>query len=160
MFHLLKHILESGILVSGMSIVWEDTDGCAKKYRCALAIYLMTVSSYSYGIILDREINAPVYIKNVVDGLNETDKRYLNEKIEIIGKLSSNDISKIGMLPSASRDVSINFLNQCIHILNNKDSLNGLKVRKKYKKRITIKMSIKFSNFQRNSNVNQRGMKT
>ena len=41
-FHKLKKI-ESGILVSGMSIVWEDTYVCSKQYMCALAIYLMTV---------------------------------------------------------------------------------------------------------------------
>ena len=34
---------ESGILVSGMSTVWEDVDGCAKKYRYVLDQYLMTV---------------------------------------------------------------------------------------------------------------------
>ena len=73
MVHLLKTFLESGWLVSGMSTVWENTGGCAKKYRCALAIYLMTVLSSSYGIIIDRAINAPVYGNNVVDGLNATE---------------------------------------------------------------------------------------
>ena len=58
MFHVLKRILESGILVSDMSTVWEDTDGCKKKYGCDLAIYLMTVLSSSYDIIMDRAINA------------------------------------------------------------------------------------------------------
>ena len=49
-----------------------------KQYMCALDIYLMTVLSYSYGIIMDREINAPGHIKNVFDGLNATDKHYFN----------------------------------------------------------------------------------
>ena len=31
MVHLLQTFLESGRLVSDMSIVWEDTYGCAKK---------------------------------------------------------------------------------------------------------------------------------
>ena len=38
MFHILKTYLESGKLVSGMSKVLVDTYGCAKQYRCALAI--------------------------------------------------------------------------------------------------------------------------
>ena len=54
---------ESVILVSGMSTVWEDTDGCDNQYMCALDIYLMTVLSYSYGIIMDRAINAPGNVK-------------------------------------------------------------------------------------------------
>ena len=43
--------------MSGMSKVWEDTAGCANKYRCNLDIYLMTVLSSSYGIIMDLAIN-------------------------------------------------------------------------------------------------------
>ena len=53
----------------------EDTDGCAKQYRCALDIYLMNVLSYSYGIIMDRAINAPGHGNNVVDRLKPTKKR-------------------------------------------------------------------------------------
>ena len=41
-----EFLKESGRLVSIMSTVWEDTDDCANKYRCALAIYLITVLSY------------------------------------------------------------------------------------------------------------------
>ena len=77
MVHLFEKKVESGRLVSGMSTVWEDTDGCAKKYRCALTIYLMTVLSSSYGIIMDHAMNPPGHGKNVVDGLNATDKHYL-----------------------------------------------------------------------------------
>ena len=29
---------ELGILVSGMSTLWEDTDGCTEEYRCDLDI--------------------------------------------------------------------------------------------------------------------------
>ena len=60
-----------------MTTVWEDTNGCVNKYRCALEIYLMNVLSYSSGIIIDHAINAPGHGNNVVEGLNETGKRYL-----------------------------------------------------------------------------------
>ena len=42
-----------------MSTVWEDTNDCARQYMRALATYLMTVLSSSYGIIIYLEINAP-----------------------------------------------------------------------------------------------------
>ena len=58
---------------------------------CALSIYLITLLSPLYGIITDLAINAPGHGNNVVDGLNETGKHYLKEKMEIIGKLVSND---------------------------------------------------------------------
>ena len=99
MFHILKQFFELGILVYGMSTVWEDNNGCVKQYRCDLDIYLITVLSYSYGIIMNRTINSLVHVNNVVNGINATDKRYL-KKMELVGKLSSNDTSKIGMIPS------------------------------------------------------------
>ena len=73
----IKKIIESGTLVSGMSKLWEETNVNSKKYRCSLAIYLMTVLSYSYGIITDRAINEPGNENNFVDGINATGKRYL-----------------------------------------------------------------------------------
>ena len=55
--------------------------------------------------------------------------------MEIIGKLASNDTSKIRILPSASKDISIKFSDQCIHIFNNKERLNGPKRSTKTQKR-------------------------
>ena len=80
----------------------------------------MTVLSSSYGIIMDRVINAPGHGNNVVYGLNAEDKRYLKGEMEIMDKLASNDTTKIAILPNASRYVSINFAYQCLHIFNNK----------------------------------------
>ena len=104
-----------------MSTVWEDTDGCANQYMRALDKYLMTVLSSSYDIIMDRAINAPGYVNNVVDGINATEKRHLKEKMELIGKSGSNDTTNIGILPSASKDASIKFAYQCLNITNNKE---------------------------------------
>ena len=55
--------------------------------------------------------------------------------MEPIDKLAGKDTSNIGMLPSASKYVSIKFADQCIHILNNKYRLNGLKDSTKMKNR-------------------------
>ena len=60
-----------------LSTVWEDTNGCANQYRCDLDIYLMTVLSYSYVIIMDSAISAPVRGNNSVGIINATGKRYL-----------------------------------------------------------------------------------
>ena len=68
---------------------------------------------------MDREINAHSNEHNVVDGINTTDKCYLKEPMELIGKSASKNTSNIGMLPSASKYISIKFSDQCIHILNN-----------------------------------------
>ena len=64
-----------------MSTVWEYNDGFAKQYMCALGVYLMTVLSSLYVIIMDHAIKTPGHGNNVFDGLNDTDKRYLKGKI-------------------------------------------------------------------------------
>ena len=107
--------------------VWEDTCGCRKHYSCALDIYLMSVMPYLYGNIIDCEKNTTGHGKNIVDGLNATDKRYLRKQMEIIGKLTSNDIYIIIMINSASKDVYINFAEQRVNILTYNDWLNVLK---------------------------------
>ena len=42
-----------------------------------MGIYLMNVLSSLYGIIMDRVVNAPGHLNNVVDCINATYKQYL-----------------------------------------------------------------------------------
>ena len=60
-----------------MSTIWENTDSCAKKYRFASALYLFSVMSQCYSIIIDLGISAPGHEKEVFDGLNAVDKQYI-----------------------------------------------------------------------------------
>ena len=67
-------MFQSGLFVSGISTVWEDTDGCAKKYICALDIYSINVLSYLYSIIMDLAINPNGHGNIVFFLLNATGK--------------------------------------------------------------------------------------
>ena len=40
---------------------------------------------------MDCAINSPGHVNIVLGRLNETDKRYLKEQMELLGKLRSND---------------------------------------------------------------------
>ena len=64
-------------LTTPLSKIWENTDGCAKQCRCASEMYLMPVISQTYSLIIDRGISAPGHGKEVADGLNAVDKRYI-----------------------------------------------------------------------------------
>ena len=134
----INKFFEPGILVSGISTVWEDTDGSAKKCRCNLAINWITGLSSSYVFILVRAINVTCHGNNVFGGFNEMGKFYLKEQTELIGKLASDDTPKIEMLSSASKDVHIKFPDQCIHIIYHKEGINGLKGSTKIQKRQSI----------------------
>ena len=69
---------------------------------------------------MDNEINEPGHVNNSVDGINATVERYLNEQMELVGKLASNNTTKIRILPGASKYISNKISDKCIHILNNK----------------------------------------
>ena len=72
--------IKSGLLVSGMSTVWLNTNSCAQQYMFYLDTYLITVLSSLYGIIMYCAINAPGNGNNVVDVMNATDKRFSKGK--------------------------------------------------------------------------------
>ena len=63
--------------MSALRTIWENTDGCAEQYRCATALYLMSVLSQRHSIIFDWVISAPGYGKEVFDSLNDIEKRYM-----------------------------------------------------------------------------------
>ena len=47
------------VFKTSLSAIWEINDGCYEKYRCASALYLMSVMSQCNSIIIDRGISAP-----------------------------------------------------------------------------------------------------
>ena len=72
--------------ISGYTI-WESTDWCSKQYRFGSALYVLSYISFKYKIIIDRMISAPSYGKDLVDGINTSEKRYWMDKICTIGTL-------------------------------------------------------------------------
>ena len=56
---LISLLKKKRILTTSLSTIWENTDGCAEQYRCASALYLMSVMSQTYYTIIDSSISAP-----------------------------------------------------------------------------------------------------
>ena len=65
----------SRCLGSGHSNIWDNTEGCAENYRCSTALYLLSILSQSFNIIIDHGISVPGHKREVVDNLNATYKR-------------------------------------------------------------------------------------
>ena len=61
-----------------------NTDDCAKEYRCASALYWMSVMSQCYSIKIYQGISAPGHGKEVVDGLNAGDKIYIYQLMSTV----------------------------------------------------------------------------
>ena len=65
------------VSTTSLSTIRENSNVCAEQYRCASALYLMSVMSQTYSIIIDCGISAHGHGKEVVYGLNAFDKRYI-----------------------------------------------------------------------------------
>ena len=86
-----------------------NTDGCAEQYRCSSALYLMPVISQTYSIIIDQGISAPGHGKELVDGLNAVDKRYIYQlmsKVQLPGSIRFDSQIKIHT-GTEKKDVSL-----------------------------------------------------
>ena len=55
--------------------MWYQKDGCANQYMCSIAYYMMYFISKAYQIVLDRVVDTPGHVKDVVDGFNAVQKR-------------------------------------------------------------------------------------
>ena len=63
--------------MSTLTTISVNTDGCAEQYRCASALYCMTVLSQRHSIIFDQGISAHGHGTEVVDAFNDIDKSYI-----------------------------------------------------------------------------------
>ena len=76
MIVLINRLFEDGVFSKNGTML-DDTDGCAKQYRCAVAIYLLSMFSMKFGITIDRQVGAPGHGKDIIDGVNAVDKKYI-----------------------------------------------------------------------------------
>ena len=67
---LLRFILTKTMISPFLTTMWDHTDGCAKQYCFASAIYLLSCITLEFSIIIDRAVGAPGNGKDVVYGLN------------------------------------------------------------------------------------------
>ena len=81
--NLIALLKEKKILTTSLSTIRESTDGCSEQYICASEIYLMTVMSQCYSVIIYRGISAYGNGKEVVDGINAVDKCYIYISINV-----------------------------------------------------------------------------
>ena len=70
--------------MSALSKIWENTNGRAEQYRCATALYLMSVLSQRHSIIFDRGISAPRYVKEVFGGPYSIEKLFVYQLMSTI----------------------------------------------------------------------------
>ena len=126
--HISRHCV-SGKLPDSC-VMLDHTDGCAKQYRSANALYLLNVFAMSQQIIIDRAICAPGHGKSIIDGLNAVDKHYL-KRVMLISGNSKNDDDDARM----RMDSSISFAKECARLCSlpkRKDGVMSKKISKRF----------------------------
>ena len=56
------------------------TDGYCRQYKCANAVYFMSLLAVKHSIAIDCGISAPSHGKSIVDAMNSVDKNMITQK--------------------------------------------------------------------------------
>eukprot|EP00966_Prymnesium_polylepis_P123532 2856105-Prymnesium_polylepis.1 len=92
---MLRELLAAGILKSGKT-VYLKTDGCAKQYKCAKAMYLMCKLADSLGVVIDQMLEVTGHGKDEADGHGGVFKQWLtNEMQRADVELSDVDLMEV-----------------------------------------------------------------
>jgi hypothetical protein len=102
--------------IEKQTTMWDETDGCGKQYRCAKAYWLLSHLSAKYDMAIDRAIGAPSHGKDIVDGINATDKQYLAGCMCLIGTPEANDSEKWMAAQSMVETASKSLADECARL--------------------------------------------
>ena len=131
---LIQSLKESGT-IGQRATMWDETDGCTKQYRCAKAFWLLSYLAQKYDITIDRAIGAPGHGKDIVDGINATNKKYLASMMCMTGTPESNDSKKRMATESMTETASKSLAVEAQRLLSLDSRIQGVKGDKKHAKR-------------------------
>ena len=63
--HIIELLKQHNIMSNTLSTIWENTDGCAENYIYAAALYLMSILSQAFSVMIGRGISAPGHGREV-----------------------------------------------------------------------------------------------
>jgi hypothetical protein len=136
MLVLLEYLFKNNVMKIG-STKWQDTNGCGKQYRCGTALYLVSLLASQKHVVIDRAIGAPGHGKDIVDGLNATDKRFLKGKMCLIGSPEANDSAHRMVAHSMVEGASKSLAEECARLCSDEVRTSGVKGSVKREKRET-----------------------
>jgi len=137
--------------------MWDQTDGCSKQYRCSIAYYLLSFLSSTFVIDIDRGIDTPGHGKDVVDGFNAVQKRYLKSCLRSRATPEVHDSSSKQMRVNAmTEEGEVSFADECKRLLLRRDEVGtrGDKKHAKRESRAKLKESIYWVHKEENLKFN------
>ena len=158
--NMLDELLEQNIIKKHSTTLWEETDGCAKQYRCATAMYFMSLLAVRYNIVVDRAVGAPGHGKDVVDGLNAIDKEFLKRAMMRNKNPEDNHSCKDMFAHGFTLKGRVSFAEKCHKLLQeNADMLAKMNTTKNQKHESNQKYRTKHYRIQKKENVLHKDIK-
>jgi hypothetical protein len=158
LFDLLKRLRRIKGLVR--TLLLDNTDGCAKQYRCGTALFLLSLLVVLNNVIIDWAVGAPGHGKDVVDGLNATDKRYLKQKINMVSTPEENDSNNRMSACSMVEEEGKSLAKECAQLCSDTSRVAGVKSDAKYAKReASAALKIRNYHVQKGEDVQFEGIK-
>jgi hypothetical protein len=159
---LIEHLRKNGRFLKGHTM-FDNTDGCAKQYRCATAIHLLSMLAVEFNMAINRSVGAPGHGKDLVDGLNACDKQYLKKMMMRI-TLPGNEQSAAGedkkIIPYSVKEREFASIAEEAARLCALDRSGGAKGDKKHKKREeAATMKNRIYHVRKREDVVQEGLK-
>jgi len=158
----IRDVHEDGFMKSG-STLWDNTDGCMKQYRSANVMFLLWAFAMTYNIIIDRAIGAPAHGKDVVDGLNATDKRHLTQLLQYLDNVweEDNHIERKMPAHSMTEEGEFSLAELAAERLRHESRASGVKGAgaKHAKCEVLAKVKSRTYHVHRDENVKHRGLK-
>ena len=117
--HIMVLLQNRKVFMTSKSTIWYKTYGCPEQYRCATVLYLLSVLSHAYNIVIDHRVEAPGHGKYIVDGLSDTKKSFLTmlmKTVQLPGA-STNESQMVMHTTMSNTDIRLERLFQK-HILN------------------------------------------
>ena len=65
-----------------------------KHYRCGVSLYFLSLLPSNFNITIVRIIGVLGHWKDIMDAINDCDKRYMKENMCVIGTLEADDSTK------------------------------------------------------------------
>ena len=75
---------QRNIMSAKLSTIWSNTDDCSEHYICATALYLISMLSQAFYVIIYRGISAPVCGREVLYLINSINKSFLFKLISTV----------------------------------------------------------------------------
>ena len=66
--------MKNNIMSTKFSTLLENTDGFSKHYKCAMALFLLSMLSQAFYIIINHGVIATGYSRELLYDLNATEK--------------------------------------------------------------------------------------